>query len=893
MKSTIHPHNRYKVYWDIFVLFVTLIALFEIPFDLMVGWGAESIQSAFSRVFSLVFVMDIFFSCLTIRREERRIYGLWGTMPLLNPQRYQENIHLAQEARVLKGNREIVSDYISSRDFLIDLISTIPWEMLSSSSLGLSGLRLLRTLKLLRLFRLLRLTRLVYVFEKLRRVNPSMPSVERLIFILISIPWVAHILTCVYCYLSQPEIKSYGQSFERLSLLLLSQISFHEPTSILDRAIFFIAVVISVVFIASVTGNLAALYTTRELNKIDRYVEFAEHHSVIIGWNDSIFSIIRQLLSNPSSGKKTKIIVLTMIREEDAWRQLDDAGLSVDPRRFRVINGSTQSRHSIKRLGIVRASHLIILGEVSSMIQASMIDVTEREEELSRLVDIETFKTILACVSAIKADLWLQESSSSRRAKRKITIIASINNDEIAQIIRSGLPRGDIENYRVTIDYQVVSREEVISHCIAQMVSNVLLFKIYDELFTFTNQSLSHIGSEVYIYRAASILPASIFARDTLTYDDLFTVFDSAILIGYIIDLDSVEIPEQLLCEYELSSSGEVLILNPGGRSTIRDHVSCFVNVEYERAMRITPETKLVFIAKLSQDITGGHSISRFGDYQRSKRGFENRDLVYDCAPQRILLLGKAKESRRLGDVMSEYLNDGSEIYWEFDEDRDKPNVTYYKCSRQTIHHHLAGLDFDTTVISSNSDQRSRVMSSDSESLLELAWTNGVGAVGCGNVIIELREVQNTDLAKSFSSVAYILSNEVMSNYLVQLADNPLKSLVFRELLNKRGSEIYIVSPLRFLRRGERLEMYTFRDMERAIRDLDEVLIGYSYVFDGQELSDPISYQIELSPHHKDRKFGEIVHVNPESGAEVGVTVRGLIVIAPLHPVGEYETIES
>jgi hypothetical protein len=123
------------------------------------------------------------------------------------------------------------------------------------------------------------------------------------------------------------------------------------------------------------------------------------------------------------------------------------------------------------------------------------------------------------------------------------------------------------------------------------------------------------------------------------------------------------------------------------------------------------------------------------------------------------------------------------------------------------------------------------------------------------SIIVELLDYRNLDLARAFGEMAAIISSELVSNFLVQLAVDPDRGAVFTELLDPAGNEIYVRPVERFLAPGE--EELSFIDIFARARALGEIAIGYI---------PPSPEPLRLCPHDRDARkkpaeYGKIVVV--------------------------------
>ncbi|CAM9958680.1 unnamed protein product, partial [Ectocarpus fasciculatus] len=172
----IHPYDRRKVVWDIFVAILIVYGCLNIPlrigFDLPTSLG-QIIADSF---IDIVFLSDIILSFRTV--------------------------YLAPDGEPVTNPGDIAIRYLKGA-FLIDVCSTIPVDLLMLLLGGTSGIlrstKLLRTLRLLRLARLLKLSKIGGKEDDLK--NVLNPSLWALIKMLVSLIFIAHIMGCMWNWL--------------------------------------------------------------------------------------------------------------------------------------------------------------------------------------------------------------------------------------------------------------------------------------------------------------------------------------------------------------------------------------------------------------------------------------------------------------------------------------------------------------------------------------------------------------------------------------------------------------------------------------------------------------------------------------------------------------------
>ena len=183
----------------------------------------------------------------------------------------------------------------------------------------------------------------------------------------------------------------------------------------------------------------------------------------------------------------------------------------------------------------------------------------------------------------------------------------------------------------------------------------------------------------------------------------------------------------------------------------------------------------------------------------------------------------------------------------------------------------------DTVVVISDGDDRH---AHDAEILMALTALESRHHLSTGAPrrherahVIELLDAYNVELAEAFGQVSSLISSELVSNYLVQVANNPERGLVFKELLDIEGNEFYVLPLSRYLRHSG--ENVSFHRLSTRARALGEIAVGYVYV----QVDDDVEKHLRLCPteeyRFRERELLARLH---------GERLEGLVVIAPRYP---------
>jgi len=208
-----------------------------------------------------------------------------------------------------------------------------------------------------------------------------------------------------------------------LSHLWIVFLEITDPGSVADEVQFSIAfkvIGITTIMLGLVIFSMLIAFITTQVEQMiynfrrgkSRVLESG--HTLIVGWNERLFDIIRELIIANESEKKAVVVILA---DEDK-EMMDDMILKeiTSPKTTDIVtrSGNTSSMKDLDRVSVKNARSVIILSSCSD----------SASYDMKSLSDIKTIKTILAIT---EGDL----------ENAKCTIIAEIFTEEKRKIINS------------------------------------------------------------------------------------------------------------------------------------------------------------------------------------------------------------------------------------------------------------------------------------------------------------------------------------------------------------------------------------------------------------------------------------------------------------------------
>jgi len=467
------------------------------------------------------------------------------------------------------------------------------------------------------------------------------------------------------------------------------------------------------------------------------------NHVLLLGWNNKVFSVLRQLASLEPG---IKVVILAPREIKDMQEELRVAGMQREPITIILRSGIPSNRSELERVALDYASSIIILS-------------TDAD-------DSESIKSMVLLAS--KED-W------PGRAPTLTSEIAHERNYELATIAsRDRL--------------QIVSSAMVISKVIVQTIRNPGLSNIYNEIF-------SHAGNSIYVQQVPECTDVAI--------EDIAYRINDAIPVGI---------------TWEKRQDGNV-----------RHAVALNPEPDYE----IAEDEKLVFIARglpvhyLEPETSDQSSLAQEGGgHTRVPRrvlliGWT--DMIYDIlleldahslqGSEISILCGRSSEDalRRIEEHQQEPFKN---LAMEFIQG-DAADAAVY-----------ADLDLGSyqslVVLADDWGDKGDVDTHTLRILLRLSDLRKYDKTRA-HTVVELVDETNRDLIAGLGVDDVVISPNVVSSQLAQIARQNVLGPIYRELLSAGGVEISLRPA------GDYVELNTdchYNDLIYAAQQKLEIALG-------------------------------------------------------------------
>ncbi len=158
-------------------------------------------------------------------------------------------------------------------------------------------------------------------------------------------------------------------------------------------------------------------------------------------------------------------------------------------------------------------------------------------------------------------------------------------------------------------------------------------------------------------------------------------------------------------------------------------------------------------------------------------------------------------------------------------------------------------------------DNTKNIQEADADSIMILIHLRNIAEKNnlSFSLTTEIVDIRNMRLAKIARVNDFIISEKLISLFLVQLSENKLVNYVFEDFMNETGAEIYIKNAKYYIKLNEEVNFYTI--IEAASRK-NEVAIGYKIVLDEK---------------NEEKNFG--IYLNPEKSGTVKFSEGDCIIV--------------
>jgi ion channel POLLUX/CASTOR len=429
-------------------------------------------------------------------------------------------------------------------------------------------------------------------------------------------------------------------------------------------------------------------------------------------------------------------------------------------------------------------------------------DKVEMEDEIAQKAG-RLGKTRVICRHGDPTDLY-DLSIVNPQSSRSIIVLSPEKSDPDSHVVKTVLAICDDPQRRKSPPYRIAAEVRQSRNAeIARVVGGKeLQLVLADDLIArimvhSTRQpGLSAVYSELLDFEGSEIYTAREAALDGVSFGDAMMAYDTSTLIGLV------------------DGTGRVFV-NPPMETLFQPDFKAIVIAEDDSAIKISTGS-------------AGVDASAIVLPQRHEKRAE-----------RTLMLGWNRRAPTIAFELSRYVAPGSLLTIAADTPTLKDDVEQlsvygsnlaieYAVADTSHRGTLEGLDipsYDHVLVLGYSDLM-EPQPTDTHTLVTLLHLRRIAETAAKhiNVVSEMIDVRNRELAEATRTDDFVVSNKLVSLMLAQASENENLSAIFEELLDERGPEIYMRSMAHYAELGRSVNFFTLTE---ACRRRGEIAIGY------------------------------------------------------------------
>jgi voltage-gated potassium channel Kch len=428
-------------------------------------------------------------------------------------------------------------------------------------------------------------------------------------------------------------------------------------------------------------------------------------------------------------------------------------------------------------------------------------DKVEMEDEIAAKVpDLRNTRVI--CRSGDPTDLF-DLSLVNPQTSRSVIILSPDEDDADSQVVKSILalvndPRRRSERYQIAAEIRQAKNAEIARVVGGSEVQLVLADDLISRIVVHSSRQtgLSAVYSELLDFDGCEIYTIEQPELTGNTFGDAVMAYEASTLMG-------------------LADKEGKVYLNPSMDTVIKPDMRAIIIAEDDAAIKISTD-------RISVDTT---SIQQ--------------PAIVEKRAERTLILGWNRRGPMIAFELSRYVAPGSLLTIAADSPEldeaiktlkvagDNLSVEYgiidtsHRATLETLnipsYDHVLVLGYSDMLAAQPTDTRTLVTLLH---LRKIAEATGVKV----NVVSEMIDVRNRELAEVTQADDFVVSNKLVSLMLAQASENQYLSAIFDDLLDEEGSEIYMRDVTDYVSIHRPVTFYTITE---AARRRGEVALGY------------------------------------------------------------------
>ncbi len=460
-------------------------------------------------------------------------------------------------------------------------------------------------------------------------------------------------------------------------------------------------------------------------------------HTVILGFNPNIYTLISELIIANESEKDGCIVILADEEKEVVESMVADNIEDFKTTRVICRTGSMSDINAIKNCAIEASKAIIINSE-------------------------EDFMTIKAILSV---NNYLKANCEGENTPHIVSTVQKKSNYDAIQLISEG-------------NTEIILATDAISRIIAQACRQPGISSVLIELFDYD-------GDELYFENFPEL--------EGKAFGQILNSFEKAIVFGF--------------------KRGEEIFLNPDMNIPLEKDDEIILLVEDNGMAKITPyETK---------------DVSALSECEIDE---DPND------PEHLLIIGANELLPDIVVVLDSFLPKGSRIilankYAQEEHESlsaklENVKLKHYQCETHDRKNLEMLLENDVDNILLLNEDHCDEETSDALTLLKLIHLRDITKKSNKpyNITSQLKNILNQKLIQITKVNDLVVGSNIINLILTQISENRSLAIVFKELLEAEGSEIYIRKASEYVKLNTKMDFYTVTEILRA---RNEIAVGY------------------------------------------------------------------
>ena len=561
-----------------------------------------------------------------------------------------------------------------------------------------------------------------------------------------------------------------------------------------------------------VFGLLISIITTAFQERLEQIKQgttelHVSDHTIVLGWNSTVFAVIDQLASDDEHAA-SEIVVLSDLEVSDMREEAKRYCQAKSLLRTHFRQGEISSVSTIRELKIRDARQVIILGpEDETGVNLPGRTVSQASSHV--------LKAVLACAQAYPP-------GKNKRDSYRMPVVAMVDTARAARAVELGAPLSVKDRFLI----RAIHSSDFLARLTAQIAAEPTLARVYNELLCYEGSIVEGIdtSSEIYVVEVDKKMLG-------LTFDQCLMGYEKAIPFGYV--------------------AGERTVINPKPNTA-------------HAAYQFNKGDCVIALANRKADVVwrGPKQMpdARYTASEIQRKPWRLLVLGEGMKVRRIL----EKLPHYLPDgstiatnVMTDGIDPGKCTFERPDEKAQMAQQSTAAPGAFTMMAMSPSITYDRIVLVDDTRDATR---HDARILMDLANIHAAAPYQkiASSVVIELLDHRNVELARAYGNMAAVVSSQLASNYLVQLGVEPRRASVYDELLRPEGNEIH-VRPVATLTRSPE-EPVSFNELLARSRAGGAVLLGYLPDGDRPEQLLPT----EREEKHAASQYGTLVLVSED-----------------------------